>query len=244
MKPKDKVAFSQEIAYKQGDQWKLYYHGTRFAKICTILKSIIPIQTFQDIGCANGLYMRFIHKLRNNIAVYGVDISSTSLHEGKEKLKHGEFILADAGKLPFKDNCFDLTLCSEVLEHTSNPREIFYEILRTSRRYVLLSFPLRTFYIDVMKRIFPWVFKEHISWISLKDIMSWINSRASITKTEFMVYLIPLTVAEKLKSPASLTLPLSRINEKISRISLVKYGLIPSTTFLVLLRKNHSNRFD
>lgn len=49
-------------------------------------------------------------------------------------------------KLPYKDNSFDLVVCTEVLEHLDAPPKVLNEILRTSRKYVLISVPNEPFF--------------------------------------------------------------------------------------------------
>jgi len=43
--------------------------------------------------------------------------------------------------IPFRDNSFDLVICSDVLEHLENLHRVFDEILRVSCRYVVISLP-------------------------------------------------------------------------------------------------------
>lgn len=54
-------------------------------------------------------------------------------------MNEGSWIIGDAHRLPFKDNSFDLVLCSEVLAHLPNPKEAFIEVARLSREYLLVS---------------------------------------------------------------------------------------------------------
>jgi hypothetical protein len=44
-------------------------------------------------------------------------------------------------KVPFPDNSFDCVLCLDVLEHIENIHEIFDELCRVTRRYVIVSLP-------------------------------------------------------------------------------------------------------
>ena len=43
--------------------------------------------------------------------------------------------------LPYKDNSFDLIICSEVLEHLEHPDKALEELQRVSKKYVALSVP-------------------------------------------------------------------------------------------------------
>jgi SAM-dependent methyltransferase len=49
--------------------------------------------------------------------------------------------LEKAEVLPFEDGQFDAVVCSDVLEHLDNLHAMFDELLRVSRRYVVISLP-------------------------------------------------------------------------------------------------------
>lgn len=44
-------------------------------------------------------------------------------------------------KIPFNDNHFDCVLCLDVLEHLDNLHEVFDEICRVSKEYIIISLP-------------------------------------------------------------------------------------------------------
>jgi hypothetical protein len=44
-------------------------------------------------------------------------------------------------KIPFPDNSYDCVLCLDVLEHIENIHEVFDELCRVSRKYVVVSLP-------------------------------------------------------------------------------------------------------
>ena len=43
-------------------------------------------------------------------------------------------VQADAGYIPFQDGCFDAVICSELLEHVSDPRVVLGEVYRVLRQ--------------------------------------------------------------------------------------------------------------
>jgi SAM-dependent methyltransferase len=43
--------------------------------------------------------------------------------------------------LPYEDNSFDVVLCTDVLEHLDNIYEVFDELCRVSKKYVIISLP-------------------------------------------------------------------------------------------------------
>jgi len=89
--------------------------------------SIKPGFRILDIGCGSGRHTCAAYRFKNVVAV-GADLNFDDVSEAKNRLKlhdklgkHGGGIwslsVADVLCLPFKDNYFDLVICSEVMEH-------------------------------------------------------------------------------------------------------------------------------
>ena len=81
-----------------------------------------------DVGCDK----RVLKELLPDIDYLGTDIGGTP----------DMFLnLEGVNFLPFSDGSFDCVLCSDVLEHLDNLHHIFTELLRVSKRYVIISLP-------------------------------------------------------------------------------------------------------
>jgi len=106
-----------------------------------------------DIGCGTGRHTCAAYRFKNVIAV-GADLKFEDLTEASERLKlhdrlgeHGGGVwglaAADATSLPFKDECFDLVICSEVLEHIKDYLQAIREIVRVLKpgRNLAVSVP-------------------------------------------------------------------------------------------------------
>lgn len=100
----------------------------------------IPFQAkVLDLGCGEG---RHIHNLHNkfNILAYALDLDFNSALKTKagftmffNKTDKGGKWLVSSGrceKLPFADQCLDLIICSEVLEHVPNYHQALLEMKR------------------------------------------------------------------------------------------------------------------
>jgi len=84
-----------------------------------------------DVGCGNG--RNAAHALNSDHKVVGIDISRRMLEIARAKCPAGDFILADAVYLPFKDGAFGAAMCVAVLPHIANSTERV-EALREMRR--------------------------------------------------------------------------------------------------------------
>jgi SAM-dependent methyltransferase len=93
-----------------------------------------------DIGCGSGRHTSAAYRLPSVFAV-GADLRYDDLTQAAERLnlhdrlgEHGggvwSLAAADVTGLPFKDACFDLVICSEVLEHIDNYLPAIDEIIR------------------------------------------------------------------------------------------------------------------
>ncbi len=93
-----------------------------------------------DVGCGSGRHTCAAYQCRR-AKVIGIDLNFNNLAEARGRLelhdrlgKHGGGTWALAAGnilgLPFKDGCFDLVICSEVLEHIEAYQDGMREIVR------------------------------------------------------------------------------------------------------------------
>lgn len=93
-----------------------------------------------DIGCGPGRHVSALYSYKKVTAI-GADLSFDDLKQGIERLKFHDnvgahcggswaFTTADITNLPFRDDYFDLVLCSEVMEHIPDDSKAAKEILR------------------------------------------------------------------------------------------------------------------
>ena len=119
-------------------------------KRSNIALSLIPRRKFRralDIGCGLGVMLEKLSQISEEVV--GLDIVNNT--------KTTKLILFDLnlGKLPFKDELFDLIVCTEVLEHLCYPHQVLKEISRILivDEYFVVGLPNSYNIIDLFKII-------------------------------------------------------------------------------------------
>jgi ubiquinone/menaquinone biosynthesis C-methylase UbiE len=98
------------------------------------------IDTVLDVGCSEG-YLAFLVQGALRCKVFGCDLSVEAVRNARRIFGISTF-QADAqnlGMLP--DNSMDLVLCTETLEHLPDPGHAIGELLRVSRKAVIVTVP-------------------------------------------------------------------------------------------------------
>jgi SAM-dependent methyltransferase len=100
-----------------------------------------------DVGCGEGFTMRELREGGVQAAMVGIDFSPAALAWNQaHHMAQSPLNVADVQHLPFRDQCFDLVLCLEVLEHLPDSALGLRELLRVARDYVLVSVPHEPFF--------------------------------------------------------------------------------------------------
>lgn len=76
-----------------------------------------------------------------------------------------EGLVADAGKIPYPDETFDLVFADNVMEHIDEPDQVFREIVRVLRPggKLLFKTPNKTHYMPLVARLTPYRFHQWIN---------------------------------------------------------------------------------
>jgi len=123
-----------------------------------------------DIGCGSGRHTAAAYQLPQATAI-GIDLNLSDLADAGKRLvfhdrlsAHGSgtwgLLAADMLRLPFGDGCFDLVICSEVLEHIHTHRKAITEAVRVLK-------PGSTMVVSV-----PRFYPESICWKLSSDYAS------------------------------------------------------------------------
>ncbi len=120
----------------------------RFAEI--VIKNIYfspeTPTSILDVGCATGEMVEILATYFPFAKVYGCDFSERAIERCQEKFPYlkSNFFVADTSELSKKTKRkFDLVVCSNVLEYVESPERALEELVKASKRYVLILTPAK-----------------------------------------------------------------------------------------------------
>ncbi len=107
----------------------------------------LKAQIILDAGCGEGFTLTRLNENKIGKEFVGIDYSEAAVKIGKSihpelKLRAGSIY-----KIPFKDNSFDLVICTEVLEHLEKPEKALAELERVTKSYCIISVPHEPWFI-------------------------------------------------------------------------------------------------
>lgn len=109
----------------------------------TVIKTIQPLKPLSilDVGCGEGFTLDRLQKENIGKTLEGIDYVDEAIQIGRKV--HPKLVLKKGNvyDLQYKSNTFDIILCTEVLEHLDDPKKALKELLRVSKKYVLLTVP-------------------------------------------------------------------------------------------------------
>lgn len=141
-----------------------------------------------DIGCGTGRHTCAAYRLKKIITI-GTDINFDNVSEASNRLKHQQetgnngggvwgISVSDILNLPFKDNFFDLVICSEVLEHIFDENAAISETIRVLK-------PGKNFVVSV-----PRYLPERICWALSENYHNTNNGHIRIYKKQELIDLL------------------------------------------------------
>jgi|SRR3989344_347552 len=86
-----------------------------------------------DIGCASGTLTKKISEICTG-EITAIDAYNKAIAYARKRHPEIKFLVADAHKLPFKSNFFDLIVSYETIEHLIDPPKALKEIHRVLKR--------------------------------------------------------------------------------------------------------------
>jgi len=135
-----KTAFDERVAAHY-EAWYETEEGRRAdalekRSLQRLLGRVRAARSVLEVGCGTGHFTRWLEE--QELSAVGLDLSAAMLTEAKTA-NQIPFVQADAHRLPFADNVFDLTAFITTLEFLEAPREALAEASRVASRGLLLG---------------------------------------------------------------------------------------------------------
>jgi len=166
-----------------------------------------PKSEILDLGCGQGRHSFYLSKL-GYLAV-PVDLSledlkyTSTIYMAMEKSEEipGNLnpnpLMADAHKLPFKENSFDCVIASEILEHITDDVSVMAEIARVIKPGSILAVSVPRYYPEAIN----WLLSEKYHNVAGGHVRIYTKSQllARLKRNNF--YLVDIDYAHGLHSP-------------------------------------------
>lgn len=95
-----------------------------------------------EAGCGEGNFTLFLKNIFKKAKRFdGFDVSKKCIEEASLKCPNVNFTTGSIYEIQAADHTYDFVAASEVLEHLEGPEKALKELLRVSKKYVLITVP-------------------------------------------------------------------------------------------------------
>ncbi len=136
--------------------------------------------TVLEIGVGTGVWFE---EFASRFRIYGLDSSIEMLKVAKKK-GLDKLVCGDGVSLPFRDDCFDLTLFVTSLEFMEDPERAFSEAVRVSKKGVIVAFLNGLSLLFVVRKLlscFRSSIYDKMGFVSKGRLMSFIAAAEKVT---------------------------------------------------------------
>jgi 2-polyprenyl-3-methyl-5-hydroxy-6-metoxy-1,4-benzoquinol methylase len=113
----------------------------RFMRSLVDLAENAHPRSILDVGCGEGLIIRQLRVLWDRVDLHGLDVDGRLLKAAQDVAADATYVTGSIYELPVADSCYDLVVCTEVLEHVEDAERALAEVVRVARSHCLLSVP-------------------------------------------------------------------------------------------------------
>jgi ubiquinone/menaquinone biosynthesis C-methylase UbiE len=140
---------------KPTDNYKKHTHRNpiqrllldNFFRNLTNLTAAKKVESILDVGCGEGFTLNRLKEKGIGKKLEGIEYLKAAIELGHKTYPDINIKQGNIYNLPYKDNSFDLVLCTEVLEHLDKPEDGLRELVRVSKKYLVISVPNEPFFM-------------------------------------------------------------------------------------------------
>ena len=107
-----------------------------------------------EVGCGTGLTLQYLSQMSSGYRLLGMDLSEVMLKQAEEKAarlsNRPRLVLGDAGRLPYEDGAFDVTLSTRFIHQFTHEdkKRLWQEFRRVTRKdgIVVVEFYARPYH--------------------------------------------------------------------------------------------------
>ena len=117
--------------------------ATREGLLARLQPLVVEATAVLDLGSATGKASPLLRKRFGRAHLVSLDISLNMLRQGRRKrswFARSSFVQANAVRLPFADQCFDVVFSNQLLPWIDSPGAVFDEIARVLRKGGVFAF--------------------------------------------------------------------------------------------------------
>ena len=159
--------------YNSKNPFVRYIHRKRLEIISKLIDNSKGLRVL-EVGCGDGFVLKALES--KGTELYGIDISPKRVERAKRLVPSAKVYEVNAETLPFENNCFNVTVCSEALEHIENPQKAVEEMIRVTKEPgdMIISVPneLNWRIARLLLLRFPLRISDHINKFSIKELDS------------------------------------------------------------------------
>lgn len=127
--------WNEKYYHNQAREFILKSFAAKDEFLLKLKKYSLGADTILECGCGSASILEQIWQKEKKL--YGIDVSNVGINLAKRRLKKKANIklsVANAGKLPFKDNSFGLVYATTVVEHLAHPEKAIREMIRVTKK--------------------------------------------------------------------------------------------------------------
>ena len=107
---------------------------------------LLPVSIL-DAGCGEGFTLHKLQQAKIGKELSGFDSLDKAIKIGKKQYKSLDLKVDNIYDIKSPANAYDVVICSEVLEHLEHPESALKELIRVSKKYVVLSVPQEPYFM-------------------------------------------------------------------------------------------------